>query len=141
MLGQTINKPVETQAQCDRYASMAEWCNNNNAHIEDKGEYYEIVENAPAPEPTIDEIKEQLIATVQAHLDNACKERGYDNGFACASYATFSVPKFKAEAHAVNDWVSLVWVECYKILDDVKAGKRPIPTKEELIAELPKLEW
>lgn len=30
------------------YSSAAEWCNSNNATIEDKGEYYEVVE-IPAP--------------------------------------------------------------------------------------------
>ena len=33
----------------------AVWCNANNAHIEVKDGQYIIVENAPAPEPTIEE--------------------------------------------------------------------------------------
>ncbi|MBR4633069.1 MAG: hypothetical protein IKO48_07135 [Elusimicrobia bacterium] len=37
------------------YADMAVWCNNNNAHIEDKGDYFEVVENEPAAEPTTQE--------------------------------------------------------------------------------------
>lgn len=52
MLGQKINKSIITQEQCNHYASVAEWCNNNNAHLEDKGEFYEVVENeviTPAP--------------------------------------------------------------------------------------------
>lgn len=36
------------------YAEMAQWCNFNNAHIEDKGDYYEVVENIPY-QPTIEE--------------------------------------------------------------------------------------
>lgn len=35
-----------------KYPSCAIWCNANNAHIEDKGAYYEVCEN---PEPTKDE--------------------------------------------------------------------------------------
>lgn len=34
-----------------KYINTAVWCNANNAHIEDKGEYYEVVENV-VPEPT-----------------------------------------------------------------------------------------
>lgn len=41
----------------ENYANMAVWCNSNNALIEDKGEYYEIVAFVPRT-PTI---KEQLI--------------------------------------------------------------------------------
>lgn len=42
------------------YADMAVWCNSNNAHIEDKGEYFEIVANTPAPAPTLQEQVEIL---------------------------------------------------------------------------------
>lgn len=38
----------------ENFRDMAIWCNSNNAKIEDKGDYYEIVE---IPAPTI---KEQL---------------------------------------------------------------------------------
>lgn len=38
----------------ENYANMAVWCNSNNALIEDKGEYYEIVAFVPQ-EPTIQE--------------------------------------------------------------------------------------
>ncbi len=37
-----------------QYTATAIWCNTNNAHIEDKGEYYEVCENV-VPEPTTDE--------------------------------------------------------------------------------------
>lgn len=38
-----------------QYTETAQWCNKNNAHIEDKGEYYEVIEN---PSPTLEELKE-----------------------------------------------------------------------------------
>ena len=37
-----------------QYTEAAIWCNANNAHIEDKGTYYEVCENV-VPEPTTDE--------------------------------------------------------------------------------------
>jgi hypothetical protein len=42
-----------------RYTETAIWCNGNNAHIEDKGSYYEVCENV-IPEPSIDEQVEAL---------------------------------------------------------------------------------
>lgn len=39
------------------YADTASWCNVNKAHLEDKGDYFEVVENKQAM-PTL---KEQLI--------------------------------------------------------------------------------
>ena len=43
----------------ENYLNMAVWCNSNNATIEDKGEYYEIVEVVPYT-PTIQEQVERL---------------------------------------------------------------------------------
>ena len=47
-------KLSKTEKDTKKYMEMAVWCNSNNAKIEDKGEYYEIVE---VPAPTL---KEQL---------------------------------------------------------------------------------
>ena len=80
-----------------------------------------------------------LTATVQAYLDAECQKLGYDNGFACASYATSTVPKFRAEAQAYIAWRDAVWSYCYAQLDLYNAGKRDIPT--DIISELPPLDW
>ena len=44
-----------------QYTATAQWCNANNAHIEDKGLYYEVCENV-TPEPTKEEKLAQLDA-------------------------------------------------------------------------------
>lgn len=51
MLGKKLYKGQYTSKE---YANTAIWCNANNAHIENKGEYYEVVENIPY-EPTTEE--------------------------------------------------------------------------------------
>lgn len=43
----------------EEYRNMASWCNSNNAKVEDKGEYYEVVE-VIVHEPTIQEQLEEL---------------------------------------------------------------------------------
>ena len=40
-IGYIFNKPCEDVT----YAKIAIWCNENNAHIEDKNTYYKVVEN------------------------------------------------------------------------------------------------
>lgn len=68
------------------YSAAAEWCNNNNATIEDKGEYYEVVS---VPEPTqeerdaaeIERLKAELAATdykVLKWIDGALSEDEYN---------------------------------------------------------------
>jgi len=49
-----INKPYTSQ----QYTELAIYCNYNNCHIEDKGDYLESVENAPYV-PTV---QEQIVA-------------------------------------------------------------------------------
>lgn len=66
MIGKKFNKPLETQEQLDAYSSCAKWCNSNNATIEDKGEYYEVVE---IPAPTLDEVKARKIAEFKSIRD------------------------------------------------------------------------
>ena len=66
MIGTKIYKPVETQEQLDSYSQAAEWCNSNNATIEDKGEYYEVVE---IPSPSLDEVKAQKISELKGIRD------------------------------------------------------------------------
>ena len=67
------------------YSSAAQWCNENNATIEDKGEYYEVV---PVPEPTqeernaaeIERLKAELAATdykCLKYVDGALTEEEY----------------------------------------------------------------
>lgn len=57
MLGTKLYK--ENQSDMDKYTDCAVWCNANNATIEDKGEYYEIVEIKPYT-PTKEEQVAQL---------------------------------------------------------------------------------
>lgn len=52
MIGTKFDKPLE---DLEAYSAAAEWCNANGATIEDKGEYYEIVE---IPKPTLEELKD-----------------------------------------------------------------------------------
>ena len=45
MIGTKLYK--DNPNDMDKYSDVAVWCNANNATIEDKGEYYEVVENVP----------------------------------------------------------------------------------------------
>lgn len=50
----------------EEYAECAEWCNSNNATIEDKGEYYECV---AIPAPSLDELKQAKINELKSIRD------------------------------------------------------------------------
>ena len=60
MLGTKLYK--NNQSDMDKYTDYAVWCNANNATIEDKGEYYEVVkvkQYAPSTEERIAQLDSQ----------------------------------------------------------------------------------
>ena len=69
MIGKKLYKGQYTSKE---YADTAVWCNANNAHIEDKGEYYEVIENVPYV-PTL---QEQVVALESQYGMNRWQREG-----------------------------------------------------------------
>ena len=67
MIGKRMYKPVETEEQLNKYSALAEWCNDNDAHIEDKGNYYEVV---PNPIPSLDDVKVAKLTELKGERDS-----------------------------------------------------------------------
>lgn len=95
----------------------------------------------PTEEEKQEQIKNYLKAVVQNWMDKTVQEREYDGVHTACLYVNSPIEKFQKEGQACLEWMSAVWVKCYAIQDEVLAGTREIPTEEELIAELPVLEW
>lgn len=131
--------PNDAPNTLSKYAECAKWCNENGAIIKDKGDYYECVAIV-VPEPTPEEIQEQLTVAVQKYLDTTAQKLNYDNCLSVCSYVDTGVAKFDEEGAAFRQWRSAVWEKGYEIVDAVKAGTRDIPTEEELFAELPSIQ-
>lgn len=70
MIGKIIHK--DNPAEMAQYTETAIWCNANSAHIEDKGEYYEVCENVPYV-PTKEEQIAELTAEYTAEKTNLCE--------------------------------------------------------------------
>ena len=86
-------------------------------------------------------VQKALVDAVQTHLDATAKTHGYDGILSLASYAASNNPPFAIEGLAGADWRDAVWLYCYGVLAAVQAGTRPVPSAEELVAELPALVW
>ena len=73
MLGTKFYKnELETQEQLDAYSAAAKWCNENNATIDDKGEYYEVVEVAPPTQEELNAIEIERLKSELASTDYKC---------------------------------------------------------------------
>ena len=78
---------------------------------------------------------------VQAHIDQVAREMAYTDGLHAASYVASTIEAWAAEAQAFVAWRDSVWVAAISILYDCKSGLREIPSADDLLAELPAMEW
>lgn len=89
--------------------------------------------------------KDKLIgmytAAVQDMLDNEAKTQNFDSILTAVTYAGSGKARFSGKGNAARNWRDSVWDECYTILEDVELGNRAMPTVEELLAELPTINW
>jgi hypothetical protein len=91
----------------------------------------------PTPEEVAKEKEKAFTRAVQAHLDAKAQEKGYDNILSACTYADDpTVAEFQQEGQIYRAWRSEVWQYFHQVLNDVLAGNRAEPTKEELLAEL-----
>ncbi len=113
------------------------------------GTAHTITEYGPLPEgwsdtpppPTRDELFMTFISAIQAHLDSFARTRNYDGIMSATTYATSTLPRFQAEGRYAIEARDMTWTAGYAVMDDVLAGKRPMPTINEVLAELPPLVW
>jgi len=78
---------------------------------------------------------------VQKYLDDTANEKGYDDIYTCIGYKGDPDPVFNAEATTAQAWRSTVWRKAQEILNKAVSDEIPPPTYDELIAELPVIEW
>lgn len=129
-IGMTFSKPAPPEA--------ATWCDKNHAHIEKVEGVRTIVANQP---PTQEDIIKGYENAVQSYLDQTAQSRDYDNTYTCLSYLSSTDEVWHREANAFNAWRDQVWRKCHSILNAVLEGAAPAPTVEELIAQLPVIDW
>lgn len=98
-----------------------------------------------ATEQELVQITQNIVAeytrAIQQYLDITARTRNYENILSACSYAAGNHPKYSVEGQDCLNWREAVWDKGYEILNDVQAGIRPLPTIEQVIAELPPMVW
>ena len=93
------------------------------------------------PVPTIGSAKYSIGIAVLNYMDQKAATREYDNIQSVCTYKDSTVAKYRLEAITAIEFRDNCWLKCEQILAEVEAGTRPIPTPEEVLAELPDLVW
>lgn len=92
--------------------------------------------------PAID-IKHQtalITSALQRVMDEKARSLGYDDLKTAITYKGDPNLKFAAEAEAFFVWRSAVWTQAYDYLAQVEQGEAQLPTEDQAIAMMPKLE-
>lgn len=125
----------------EKFKQCAQWCNETQlGTIVKRDGYYECVA-LEQHIPTEDEIQQNMTDFVQNYMDSVVHERGYDNIHTAVTYSNSTDETFRNEGLAALAWRDAVWRTCYNLLDQIKAGEREIPSTDELLEILPRLEW
>lgn len=104
MIGTKIFKPVE---DLEAYSQCAEWCNKNNAYIEDKGDYYEVI---AVPEPTPEEIAERELERAKAERSAEVERLTVEVDGYVFDADELSQARMSVAASSMTDTESNVWV-------------------------------
>jgi hypothetical protein len=99
-----------------------------------------VVFTKKSDEQIMEVMTQKYMALLEAHYDAKAQERRYDNRYTCALRAGYVGP-FQAEGTAFAVWMDDCNTQCYALLQQVQDGTIPMPTFEEVLAELPELTW
>lgn len=95
----------------------------------------------PEPASTPEQIQADYTDRIQGRLDAFARTRGYDGILSAASYVTSTNAQFAKEGQYCVGARDATWAKGYEVMGAVQAGTRPMPTWEQLEAELPALAW
>lgn len=78
---------------------------------------------------------------IQNRLDEKAREKLYDDSRSLISYMNSTNETFKSEAEKFNRWRDDCWSASWQIWKDYHDGKRPKPTFNDVMNEIPLFEW
>ncbi|MCX7759437.1 MAG: hypothetical protein N2169_07535 [bacterium] len=101
---------------------------------------WELIEEPQQNQMAEENIIQQYEQIIDNFINMKAQEKGYDNRITCTMRAGYPSP-WQAECIRFALWMDSCYLYCYQALNDVKQGKRPAPTIEQLLEELPKFSW
>jgi len=81
------------------------------------------------------------LAQLRGLIDGVARQKNYDDAISCVSYVSSSDLKWRIEAETFSAWRDAVWNYLYAQQVLILNKSRPIPSIEELNAELPVIVW
>jgi len=86
-------------------------------------------------------LQDKYTKAMENLMDTQAQTKGYDTRYTASARAGVTGSPFQVEGQAFAVWMDSCYAMGYKILADVKAGTRTLPTVNAFLAELPVLVW
>lgn len=83
----------------------------------------------------------EIEAAIDAFIAGTVAQKGYASIDSLPKYLVSTNAEFKADAEDALAWVTAVWDKAHELQDAFIAGELEIMTPEQIIEQLPKLEW
>jgi hypothetical protein len=96
--------------------------------------------DAAAQAEAAERLRREYDDALTAHIDGVARARGYADRISCAARAGYVGP-YQVEGAAFGAWMDSCNAQAYEVLELVLAGERPLPTIDEMLAELPVMVW
>lgn len=98
------------------------------------------VEAGFVPPKKPEQIQRELESAVDVLMDSKAQAKGFRDRHSFALRAGIPGSSWHAQALVFGAWMDAVNDYCYQVQLDCLGGKRTVPTVDELLAELPKME-
>lgn len=95
----------------------------------------------PTPEEIAAQTRAQLEFAVDNFMDSKARAKGFRDRHSFALRAGITGSSWHDQAQVFGAWMDAVNDYCWQVLEDCKAELREVPTVNELLAELPVLEF
>lgn len=74
-------------------------------------------------------------------VNETARSKNYNDANALAGYVNSTVPIWASEAQAFVAWRDQVWLYAYSEFEKVMTGQRAQPSVEDMLGELPAIQW
>ena len=100
----------------------------------EKGEWVQQMKPLP-------ECFKEIEATIDGFIAETVATKGYSSIDSLPKYLVSTNAEFKADAEDALAWVTAVWDKAHELQDAFVAGRLEIMTPDQVIEQLPVLEW
>ena len=134
--GKTVVENLTGEMPVEQLAAREGWLNWRIISEQEAAELQK-----PTPEEQLVAMQKQFTDAIQARLDAFAKTRNWDNVYTCVARINSKNPQYKLEAEYMLEAMDDTWDAAIAVLNAVLADERPMPTLEDVFAELPILAW